>query len=141
MSGRPGVLADPDRPEVDLPEVAGGHDRSHHPPRPSASTEPGDPSVAIGIRLLDAPVNRRDDTRAHRYVVDHLRPGTSIKRRVIVRNRSELPRDATLYAAAADVTDDGFALAPGRTENELSSWIEVTPEKVRLDPVRRPKRW
>ncbi|TDB71345.1 hypothetical protein E1182_25355 [Micromonospora sp. KC721] len=117
-----------------MPEVGGEHDRSHRPHRPSASPSPDGPSTSVGIRLLDAPVNRRDDTRAHKYIVDHLHPGTTIRRRVVVKNPSKIPRDVALYAAAADVTGDGFVFAPDRTENELSSWIKVTPDKVRLDP-------
>ncbi len=99
---------------------------------PEASPSAGGPSASVGIRLLDAPVNRRDDTRAHKYIVDHVRPGTTIKRRVVVENSSEIGREISLYAAAADVGPTGFALAPGRTENELSSWISVEPGSKRL---------
>ncbi|MER7891825.1 hypothetical protein ABTX15_18570 [Micromonospora sp. NPDC094482] len=90
--------------------------------------------MSVGIRLLDAPVDRRDDTRAHKYVVDHLKPGTTIKRRVLVENDSELHRKVSLYAAAARVGDSGFEFAPDRTENELSSWITVEPAEEALAP-------
>ncbi|MEH0969738.1 hypothetical protein V6U77_01165 [Micromonospora sp. CPCC 205546] len=79
-------------------------------------------------------MNRRDDTRAHKYVVDHLRPGTTIERRIMVKNQSEDRRPVGVYAAAADVTGEGFVFAPGRTENELSSWITVNRPELDLAP-------
>ncbi|MEH0982789.1 hypothetical protein [Micromonospora sp. CPCC 205556] len=79
-------------------------------------------------------MDRRDDTRAHKYIVDHVRPGTTIKRRVLVRNLSEDRRPISVYAAAADVTTEGFVFAPGRTENELSSWIHVDRAEPHLAP-------
>ncbi|MER7459726.1 hypothetical protein [Micromonospora sp. NPDC126480] len=102
--------------------------------KPSASPSggPRGPAASVGIRLLDAPVNRRDDSRAHMYIVDHVRPGSTIKRRVMAENSSEIEREVSLYAAAADVGPDGFVLAPGRTANELSSWITIEPDQKRL---------
>jgi hypothetical protein len=100
----------------------------------SATPSPSGPATGVGIRLLDAPVNRRDDTRAHRYVVDHLKPGTTITRRVLVENTSEIPRNVSLYAAAATVGDTGFEFAPDRTQNELTSWISVEPGEEALAP-------
>ncbi|MGK5518433.1 hypothetical protein ACSNN9_03665 [Micromonospora sp. URMC 107] len=103
-------------------------------PGPSAQPGPDGPTTTVGVRLLDAPVDRRDDTRAHRYVVDHVRPGATIKRRIVVQNSSEIRRTVALYAAAADVTQEGFVLAPDRAENELSSWIDVEPAEEVLAP-------
>ncbi|MER6756009.1 hypothetical protein ABT235_17715 [Micromonospora echinofusca] len=131
-AGRPPVLAEPGVPEADVPA-----NEPHGPkgsPGPSAQPSPSAPSTTVGVRLLDAPVERRDDTRAHKYVVDHVRPGTTIKRRILVRNSSEIRRTVALYAAAADVTEKGFVLAPDRTENELSSWIDVDPPEEALAP-------
>ncbi|WP_422737236.1 hypothetical protein ACN263_28065 [Micromonospora sp. WMMD729] len=112
--------------EADVP----GLDRAAGTPKPSASPE-GAPA-AVGVRLLDAPVNRRDDTRAHKYIVDHVHPGTTIRRRIVVENVSPVKRTVDVYPAAADVTEKGFVLAPERTQNELSSWIEVDTTQVKL---------
>ncbi|WP_230688940.1 hypothetical protein ACN26Y_09585 [Micromonospora sp. WMMD558] len=103
-------------------------------PQPTGTPSPSGPSASVGIRLLDAPVNRRDDTRAHRYIVDHVKPGTTINRRVAVKNSSDIDRPIALYAAAAEVTATGFVFAPDRTENELSSWIRVEPDQKTLAP-------
>ncbi|MEV4773724.1 hypothetical protein [Micromonospora humida] len=100
------------------------------PPSPSFSG----PAAAVGIRLLDAPVNRRDDSRAHKYVVDHVHPGTTIKRRIVVENVSEVDRKIAVYAAAAEVDRTGFVFAPDRTPNELSSWITIDQGEVELEP-------
>ncbi|WP_229400960.1 hypothetical protein [Micromonospora okii] len=100
----------------------------------SAPSQPPGPATEVGIRLLDAPVDRRDDSRAHKYVVDHVRPGTVIKRRIVVKNPSKIRRPVAVYAAAAEVDRKGFVLAPGRAENELSSWISVERGGLKLDP-------
>ncbi|WP_239095853.1 hypothetical protein [Micromonospora lutea] len=77
-------------------------------------------------------MNRRDDSRAHKYIVDHVKPGTTIKRRIVVENSSPVQRKVALYAAAAAVAEQGFVIAPDRTENELSSWIRVEPGEEAL---------
>ncbi|WFF01840.1 hypothetical protein [Micromonospora sp. WMMD964] len=123
---RPPALAEPTLPEADLP-AAGSRE-------PSTTPSPDAQPAGVGIRLLDAPVDRRDDTRAYKYIVDHVKPGTTIKRRVEVRNSSEIHRKVTLYAAAASVSENGFEFAPDRTENELSSWISVSPTEEALAP-------
>ncbi len=88
----------------------------------------------FGIRLLEAPASRRDDPRARSYIVDHLLPGTVIHRRFEVSNTSGSALRPELYAAAADVQNGTFGLAPGRTRNELSDWISVDRAVVDLPP-------
>ncbi|WP_370153765.1 peptidase [Streptacidiphilus sp. EB129] len=83
------------------------------------------PAAGIGIKLLEAPVSRRDDPRAHTYIVDHLAPGSVIKRRVEVTNESATLRHIDLYAAAASIDDNAFAFAPEHTPNELSTWTSL----------------
>ncbi|MBQ1024385.1 hypothetical protein [Micromonospora sp. C95] len=126
--------AEPAPPDVvDVPAADRRDGRSKSPqPSGSASPSPSGPAVSVGVRLLDAPLNRRDDSRAHKYIVDHVKPGTTIKRRIVVKNSSEVQRKVALYAAAAAVTKKGFVIAPDRTENELSSWIRVEPGEEAL---------
>lgn len=80
----------------------------------------------IGIRLLQAPVNRRDDPRARMYVVDYLPPGAVIQRMLEVVNTSRQRQHVELYAAAASITDDHFVGAADRTANELSTWVRLS---------------
>ncbi|MFG2694654.1 peptidase [Kitasatospora sp. NPDC048407] len=79
----------------------------------------------VGIKLLDAPEDRRDDPRAQAYIVDHLAPGSSIERRVEVSNESSTPMHVDVYAAAASVTKGKFTFAPDRTPNELTGWTSL----------------
>jgi hypothetical protein len=88
--------------------------------------------VGVGIRLVDAPVSRRDEPRAHLYIVDHVNPGTTIRRRVMVTNLSGLPQRISVYPAAAAVDAGGFDFAPGRTGNELTSWVRLDRSKLDL---------
>jgi hypothetical protein len=88
----------------------------------------------IGIRLMEAPVARKADPRARVYIVDHLKPGTTIKRTVEVNNKTSQRRTLDVYAAAAAVAGDEFDFAEGREANELSAWTTVNHPKVTLDP-------
>jgi hypothetical protein len=90
----------------------------------------------IGIRLLDAAVSRKDDPRAHVYIDDHLRPGTSITRHVQVTNFTAKRQSVHMYAVASTIEKDGWRVADGREANELTSWMEVTPAEVTLQPGR-----
>ncbi|MFE2106691.1 peptidase [Kitasatospora sp. NPDC059463] len=107
----------------------------------AADGVPGTPSPGpdaagrtIGIRLLDAPEDRRDDPRAQAYVVDHLAPGSVIERRVEVSNESSAPMHVTLYAGAAAVANGEFAFAPERTPNELTGWTSLDTTELDLAP-------
>lgn len=100
------------------------------PVRPVAPPTRG--AGGFGIRLLDAPTDRADDPRAHIYIVDHLAPGTTIVRHVEVSNTTATPAMVSMYAAGARVDGDGFGVDPGRTGNELSSWVKVEPGTVEL---------
>ncbi|WP_157548030.1 hypothetical protein [Micromonospora sp. ATCC 39149] len=95
----------------------------------------------MGVRLLDAPVSRRDDPRAHQYIVDHVNPGTTIRRRIIVANPSPLRREFAVYPAAATVDKDEWTVAPARTANELSSWITVDHDHLNLNPEQEATVW
>ncbi len=88
----------------------------------------------LGIRLVDVPVAAADNPRARVYIIDHVRPGETIERRVQVVNDTRHPAKTALYAAAADIGGGGFIGAQGRAENELSSWTSVKPRSPFLEP-------
>jgi hypothetical protein len=77
----------------------------------------------IGIKLLDAPVSRRDDPRAHTYIIDYLAPGTTISRHVEVSNTASTAQSIQLYAGSASIRNATFAFGDGRSPNELTSWM------------------
>lgn len=86
----------------------------------------------IGIRLVDAPVDRRDDPRARLYVIDHLNPGASITRTIEVSNGTDEPVRLLTYAAAAELVDGTFKVVEGRSRNELTGWTKVVPSEIDL---------
>ncbi|MDV7196878.1 hypothetical protein R4172_04795 [Rhodococcus kroppenstedtii] len=101
---------------------------------PIAAQDPPSGGAGVGIQLLEAPVSLVDDPRARIYIVDNLPPGTVIDRRVAVTNTSDAPTTVRLYPAAAEIGKDGFVFGNERTQNELSSWMSVTPSEVQLPP-------
>ena len=104
-----------------------------------ASPHHGSEPTSLGIRLVDAPLERRDDYRAHIYIVDHLNPGDTIERRVEVTNYSPSARTVAMYPGAAVVDKEGFLFGDGPAENELTEWITLDETKVRLDSESRTR--
>lgn len=102
-----------------------------------ASARPSPPAGVVGIRLLDAPTSRRNDPRARLYVVDHVAPGTTIRRLVEVSNDTPRSQRVELYPAGAKIQDGSFTGLDGRAPNELSQWTTVTPEVAELAPGAR----
>lgn len=93
----------------------------------ASPAQPGVPPGAIGLRILDVPVLAKDDPRARLYIVDSVKPGSVIHRRVQVTNTTPTTARVTLYAAAASIQQAQFLGAAGHTANDLSSWITVGP--------------
>ncbi|MFG2048562.1 hypothetical protein ACGFIW_14175 [Micromonospora sp. NPDC048935] len=69
-----------------------------------------------------------------RYIVDHLPPGTTIKRQLLIRNRTDEARRIDVYPAAATVEDSEFRFGEGRATNELTSWITLDRSVVEVEP-------
>ena len=99
-------------------------------PTAAATAQPAQGSVAI--RLVDAPESRRDDPRARLYVVDHLAPGSTIRRRLEVSNTTGRRQRIELYAAGAELKNGSFTGFDGRAPNELSGWVTLDPGVVEL---------
>lgn len=93
-----------------------------------------DDEASISIGLMDIPASRVKDPRARLYIVDHLKPGTTIHRRVEVRSSSPQRQHIELYAAAASIYKGVFTGSNGRDGNELSSWITTREPSVDLQP-------
>ena len=96
-----------------------------------AAAAPAEPT-GIGVRLVDAPVATRDDPRARVYIIDHVKPGTTIERRIEVSNDTGTPTDVAVYPAAAELRGGSFVGLEGDTPNELSNWTDVSSPRVRL---------
>ena len=102
----------------------------------AAAREPVTPASpgSIGIQLLQGPVNRENDPRAHTYIIDFLAPGTVIHRKFQVVNTSPATQHLDLYPGAATITDGTFTVAPDRTANELTSWVSLDPTSYDIAP-------
>ncbi len=94
----------------------------------------GPPRNHIGMRLVDAPVSERADSRAWRYIIDHLPPGAVIHRRVEVSNTTNVLQHLSVYAAGGSIRNEHFQFAPGRTSNELSTWVRTDRHEVTVAP-------
>ncbi|MEU7861380.1 hypothetical protein [Nonomuraea sp. NPDC049141] len=97
----------------------------------------GDPDPSrgvIGIKLLEASANRRDDPRAYLYIVDHINPGTKISRRFEIENTSGSPQHISVYPGAAEIRDHKFLPMPERDANELSSWVSINRTELVVPP-------
>ena len=93
-----------------------------------ATSVPG----TLGLQLLDAPVAGRGDPRAQLYIVDHLPPGATIRRRVKLTNTTAASARVALYAGDAAIGRGAFLGAAGRGRGELSTWTSVAPRVARL---------
>jgi hypothetical protein len=89
---------------------------------------------SVSIRLVDAPTERRDDPRARIYIIDHLRQGDRIQRRVEVGNTTPDPVRIKVYAGGARVRDGEFDFGDRTSRNELTSWTKVEPAEVLVEP-------
>ncbi|MDI1463407.1 hypothetical protein QEZ54_20715 [Catellatospora sp. KI3] len=99
-----------------------------------AIAEPGAPTGGLGLRLLDIPVARVEDPRARAYIVDHVTPGMTIRRRVEVSNTSPQTQRVELYSGAASIEENTFTVTDGRGGNELSRWTRLATKLIDLPP-------
>jgi LPXTG-motif cell wall-anchored protein len=88
----------------------------------------------LGIRLLEAPTALANDPRARIYIIDHLAPGTTITRKVQVSDGTTNPLDVSLYAAGSQIKGGLWSPYQGRTPDELSQWVSMSPALVHLEP-------
>lgn len=104
--------------------------------RVAAQSEP-EVLPGLGIRLIEAPVDRRDDPRARTYVIDHLRPGAEISRAFEVTNGTEEPLDLRLGVVPAELRDGSFLPGASDDVGDLPAWSTVDPAGVQVPPGER----
>jgi hypothetical protein len=121
---------------VALPMVTGAASADTSVPNAPPARISADPGH-LGVRLLDAPTDTRDDPRAQQYVVDHLAPGAVIKRRVEISNTTTAPMNVAVYPSAASIEGGTFLGADGHTANELSTWTTLSHDVVEIAPGAR----
>jgi hypothetical protein len=101
---------------------------------PATGTFAADTPVSggVSIRLGEAPVSRRADPRASSYIIDHVKPGSTIRRKVIVGDKATKPLAVQLYAGAAEIKSGEFFPSSGRAKNEVSTWTSLSSSSVNL---------
>lgn len=105
------------------------------PPTSPLAVEGG----GLGIRLLDAPVSRRDDPRAVASIVDHLLPGTTITRNLEVINDADRALAVRVYVGSATVSSGDFIGDPGAGSGDLPTWAQVSTPSVQVPAAGRSK--
>ena len=111
---------------------------SRAPAAPAPTPSGVAPDGRLGIRLLEASVSRKDDPRARVYVVDSVKPGTTLVRRLRVSHPAgsgpggRIP--VTLYPAAATVRDAAFRFGAEGDRNDLTDWMTLSRTALALDP-------
>lgn len=96
------------------------------------ATEPPARLSGVGLRLAEAPSERRDDPRTRIYVIDHVNPGRTITRRLLVSNDTDEPTRLRLYVGSARVESGGFVVEEGRGSGRLPNWARIEPAEVDL---------
>src|SRR5262245_5979914 len=99
---------------------------------PAAQAAPAAGAGGVGIQLIEGPKNREMDPRAHRYIVDHLKPGTIIHRKLLVTNSSRERQHVELYPEAATLEKDEFVFGAADAASELTSWVSLDKDTVDL---------
>jgi hypothetical protein len=84
------------------------------------------------MQLLDAPTAGRGDPRAQLYIVDHVAPGATIRRRVRVTNTTSSSVRVSMYAGDATIGHGAFLGAAGRGRAEPSTWTAIAPAVSRV---------
>ncbi|MGW4513819.1 VOC family protein [Streptomyces sp. NPDC004393] len=87
---------------------------------------------SFSVRLVDVPASLANDTRVRQYVIDNLRPGTTIRRRVEVANTSDGPAGVVMYPSSARIKHGSFIGTFGRRRNELTSWMSLGKKWLRV---------
>ncbi|MFF4962074.1 hypothetical protein [Streptomyces sp. NPDC001222] len=114
-----------------LAGTLGGPPSAIASPRVAAAGGPGGQG-SFSVRLVDVPASLVNDTRARQYIIDNLRPGTTIRRRVEVANTSDRPAGVMMYPSSATIKHGSFIGTFGRRGNELTSWMSLGKKWLRV---------
>ena len=103
------------------------------PAQAAASPGPG----SFGIRLVDVPSAEADNPRALRYIIDHLGPGTTIHRRILVENLGPRAARIIVYPDAATISGGSFIGDAGETRSDLTTLDHHEPARRGPRPARK----
>jgi hypothetical protein len=95
---------------------------------PARAQEASVAGTGVGIRLLDVPVDSKDDPRARSCIVDHMTPGSTIQRRVQIVNDSATTQSVHIYSGAAEIIGAAFTPIDDLGENDVTRWTSFDLE-------------
>lgn len=96
-----------------------------------AQVTPAKPA-GLGIRLVDVPASRANDPRAQTYVVDHVPPGTTVRRKIEIRNDTDGPTQVRIYAGAARIQNGAFVPASDERAGDIPQWVSLSAANTSL---------
>ena len=86
----------------------------------------------LGIRLLEAPEDRRDDPRARTTVVDHVAPGATFSRQLEATNGTDEPMEVRFYTRPASLESGAFTVDDGDGEAPITDYVTITPAEATI---------
>ena len=96
----------------------------------SVATKAEQAPGTVGFRLTEAPAAAADDPRSMFYIVDDVAAGDTFTRSMELTNTSGETQDIEVYAGPASVEDGAWAVGEPGDQNELSSWVSVSRQRV-----------
>jgi hypothetical protein len=111
------------------------------PPAGGAAAQATLKRLNFGVRLVDAPIDEKNNPRGLRYIIDALPAGSVIHRRIMIINDEPGTAHLTVYPGAAVITGGKFIGGSGHASNELTSWITLQHPSVTLGPGQSAIDW
>jgi hypothetical protein len=85
---------------------------------------------SVGIRIAQIPADVANNPYSKAYIVSRVYPGVALTQRLEVFNTSSQEFKVSLYPGKATLSGGNFEVADGRTGNDLTSWVKLTPSTV-----------
>ncbi|HUN34389.1 MAG TPA: hypothetical protein VMU95_20490 [Trebonia sp.] len=125
----------PDVPHASAVPRAHGLPTDGPPPASAAAAQADLRRLNFGVRLVDVPLDEKNNPLALHYIIDALSAGSVIRRRIMIINDEPRTAHFTVYPGAATNTGGKFSAGAGDAGNELTSWISVQQPSVTVGPV------
>jgi hypothetical protein len=89
---------------------------------------------SVGIRIAQIPAEVAEQPYANVYIINRLHPGVPVSQRLEVFNTSSQEFKVDLYPGLATFINGKFEIGEGRSGNDLTSWIKLTPSNLKVKP-------
>jgi hypothetical protein len=89
---------------------------------------------SVGIRIAQIPADVVNNPYSKAYIVSRIYPGVALTQRLEVFNTSSQEFKVSLYPGKASLSGGNFEVAEGRTGNDLTSWVKLSPNTVTVKP-------